>query len=196
MTSRLESAAKTRRALLDAAADLLDAGGPEAVTLREVGARSGVSRNAPYRHFADKEGLLAAVAAEGWDRLADALKAIAATDSAPSTQLRQALMALVELGRKRPHRYQLMFTTPERDPAAAAQAAARAQEQLLSIVAGVVGEADALLYGALLFSSAHGVAGLEISGHLAEKKWGVTTEDLIATLVTLTVAMHPARRTT
>jgi AcrR family transcriptional regulator len=196
MTSRVESAAKTRRALLDAAADLLDAGGPEAVTLREVGARAGVSRNAPYRHFADKEGLLTAVAVESWDRLADALKAIGATDSAPSTRLQQALLTLVELGRKRPHLYQLMFVSPARDPAASAQAAARAQEQLLSIVAGVVGKADALLYGALLFSSAHGVTGLEINGHLVEKKWGITAEDLIATVVTLTDALHPAKRTT
>jgi AcrR family transcriptional regulator len=105
--------AVTRRALLDAAAHLLDAGGPEAVTLREVGARAGVSRNAPYRHFADKEGLLTAVAGESWDRLADALKSISATDSAPSTRLRQALMTFVELGRKRPHLYQLMFVIPE-----------------------------------------------------------------------------------
>ena len=37
MTSRLESAAATRRALLDSAAELLDGGGPGAVTLREVG---------------------------------------------------------------------------------------------------------------------------------------------------------------
>jgi hypothetical protein len=105
-------------------------------------------------------------------------------------------MTFVELGRKRPHLYQLMFVIPENDPAAGAQAAARAQEQLLSIVAGVVGEADAPRYGALLFSSAHGVAGLEISGHLTEKKWGITTEDLIATLVALIGAVQPARRTT
>jgi AcrR family transcriptional regulator len=196
VTSRVESAAKTRRALLDAAADLLDAGGPEAVTLREVGARAGVSRNAPYRHFADKEALLTAVAVESWDRLADTLQAIGATDSAPSTRLRQALMTFVELGKKRPHLYRLMFVIPESDPAAGAQAAARAQEQLLSIVAGVVGEADALQYGALLFSSAHSVAGLEISGHLAEKKWAITTEHLIATLVALTGAANAAKRTT
>ena len=42
--------------------------------------------------------------------------------------------------------------------------ASRAQEEFLSIVAGVVGEADARHCGALLFSSAHGVAELEISG--------------------------------
>ncbi|MFD0648993.1 TetR family transcriptional regulator [Streptomyces malaysiensis subsp. malaysiensis] len=44
MVTRAESAAVTRRALLDAAAELLDLGGPEAVTLREVGARAGVTR--------------------------------------------------------------------------------------------------------------------------------------------------------
>lgn len=64
MVTRAESAALTRRALLDAAAELLDLGGPEAVTLREVGARAGVSRGAPYRHFADKDSLPTAVATE------------------------------------------------------------------------------------------------------------------------------------
>src|ERR1700721_929761 len=56
-------AASTRDALVDAAAQLLDEGGPDAVTLREVGHRAGVSHNAPYKHFVDKEALLAAVAA-------------------------------------------------------------------------------------------------------------------------------------
>ena len=192
--TRLESAAKTRRSLLDAAADLLDTGGPEAVTLREVGRRAGVSRNASYRHFADKEGLLTEVAVESWERLADALRAIGAVNATPSTRLQQALMTFVELGRNRPHLYQLMFVIPERDPAVGARAAARAQQELLSIVASVVGEADAMKYGALLFSSAHGIAGLEISGHLTEKKWGVPTEDLIAALVALSAGHQPATR--
>ena len=43
---RIDSAAATRRALLDDAAELLDSGGPAAVTLREVGARAGVSLGA------------------------------------------------------------------------------------------------------------------------------------------------------
>ncbi|HEY5358032.1 MAG TPA: TetR/AcrR family transcriptional regulator [Streptosporangiaceae bacterium] len=196
MISRLESATNTRRALLDAAAELLDAGGPEAATLREVGARAGVSRNAPYRHFADKEGLLTAVAVESWDRLAEALRTSGAINSAPSTRLQQALTAIVELGRNRPHLYRLMFVIPESDPGAGARAASRAQEEFLSIVAAVVGEADARHYGALLFSSAHGIAGLEISGHLTEEKWRTTAEDLIATLVVVTADHHPATRTT
>jgi len=47
-----------------------------------------------------------------------------------------------------------------------------------------------------LFSSAHGIAGLEISGHLTEEKWRTTAEDLIATLVVVTADHHPATRTT
>jgi AcrR family transcriptional regulator len=194
VTSRQESAAKTRRGLLDAAAELVDAGGPEAVTLREVGARAGVSRAAPYRHFADKEGLLTAVAAESWDRLAEALRASGATSSSPPTRLQETLMTIVELGRKRPHLYQLMFATPKSDPGVGARAASRAQEEFLSIVAAVVGEADARPYGALLFSTAHGVVELEISGHLSGERW-TTPEDLIATVVAMTANHHPARRT-
>ena len=195
MISRLESASKTRRALLDAAAELLDAGGPEEVTLREVGFRAGVSRNAPYRHFADKEGLLTAVAVESWERLAATLIVSGSVDSAPSARLQAALMTFVELGRRRPHLYRLMFVLPKSDPGAGALAASRAQEEFVSIVSAVVGVADARHYGALLFSSAHGIAELEISGHLTEEKWRTTAEDLIATLVAMTAGHRPARPT-
>jgi len=194
MASRVESAAQTRRALLDAAAKLLDAGGPEAVTLREVGTRAGVSRGAPYRHFADKEGLLTAIVVESWDRMADAVKAIGAMDSAPAIRLQEVLMAFVELSRERPHLYQLMFVISKSDPGAGARAALRALDEFLSIVAALVGETDAPHYGALLFSGAHGIAELEISGHLTEEKWRTTAEDLIATLVAMTGDYHPATR--
>jgi AcrR family transcriptional regulator len=195
MTSRQESASQTRRALLDAAAELLDAGGPEEVTLREVGSRAGVSRNAPYRHFADKEGLLTAIAIESWERLGAALAASGTRNSAPPARLREALMAFVDLGRKRPHLYRLMFAKPKSDPGAGAHAASRALEEFLSIVTAVVGEADSRRYGALLFSSAHGIAELEISDHLTEEKWRTTAEDLIATLVVMTGDHRPAKQT-
>ena len=52
----------TRDRLIEAAARLLDKGGPAAVTLRAVADRCGVSHNAPYKHFASKAELLAAIA--------------------------------------------------------------------------------------------------------------------------------------
>ncbi|WP_291410022.1 TetR/AcrR family transcriptional regulator [Actinophytocola sp.] len=56
----------TRESLVDAATALLDEGGVAAVTLREVGRQVGVSHNAPYKHFASKELLLAAVRRRSW----------------------------------------------------------------------------------------------------------------------------------
>jgi AcrR family transcriptional regulator len=55
-----------RRALLDAAFGLLSPGSSVPFTLREVARRAGVTHAAPYRHFADKQALLAAVAEEGF----------------------------------------------------------------------------------------------------------------------------------
>ncbi|TQS46491.1 TetR/AcrR family transcriptional regulator [Cryptosporangium phraense] len=186
MVTRVESAAATRQALLEAARELLDAGGPEAVTLREVGARAGVSRGAPYRHFADKESLLTAIATEAWERIGDAVQALRADpDLEPADKLKSALTGLIELGRRQPRLYQLMFTTPSGDPSAIANAAGRSQDEFLAIVAELVGEADAYRYGALLMTSAHGITGMEVSGHLTVEKWHTNPDELVALLAAL-----------
>lgn len=162
-----------------AASELLDEGGPGAVTLRAVGARAGVSRGAPYGHFENKGHLLTELAVDAWNSLADEVERLRADpDATPSVRLQRALLALIEVGRRQPHLYELMFSTPADGPEAAG-AAGRLQDQFLAIVADLVGEPDALRYGALLMSSAHGIAGLELSGHLAKEKWGVGGEQLV-----------------
>jgi AcrR family transcriptional regulator len=184
MTTRAESAAATRRSLLDAAAVLLDLGGPDAVTLREVGARVGVSRSAPYRHFPDKEHLLTALANEAWKDLGDALEALLnKADLAPKQLLRGALISLIGVGRQRPHLYRLMFSTPSGDPAAAVRAAERTQDLFLDIVAKVVGARRKRQYAALLLTSAHGIAGLELSGHLSREKWHIDADGLVDLMI-------------
>jgi AcrR family transcriptional regulator len=70
-----------RRALIAAARRLLEAEGPEALSLRATAREAGVSPAAPYHHFKDKDGLLAAVAEEGYAELADDLRRVA--DLAP-----------------------------------------------------------------------------------------------------------------
>src|SRR5918999_488231 len=64
-----------RRALLDEALATIRTEGVEGVTLRDIGARLGVSRTALYRHFADKRALLSAVATEGFRMLRQQLVA-------------------------------------------------------------------------------------------------------------------------
>lgn len=64
-----------RRALIAAGLTILEADGSDALSLREVARRAGVSHNAPYRHFADREALLAAIAAAGFEQWGDAMTA-------------------------------------------------------------------------------------------------------------------------
>jgi AcrR family transcriptional regulator len=186
MATRSETAAGTRRALLDAAGALLDAGGPGAVTLREVGARAGVSRSAPYRHFPDKEHLLMQVATEAWLEVGDALEPLAAdTATPPRETLREALRALMAIGRARPHLYRLMFAAPVADPTEATRAAERSQDLFLTIVSRVVPAPHARPHAGLLLTAAHGVTDLDLSGHLPAGKWQADADALIDLLIGL-----------
>jgi len=183
VVTRAETAAATRGALVQAAAQLLDEGGPEAVTLREVGSRAGVSRGAPYGHFESKERLLAQLAVDAWDLLADRVEALRADADLSSTlRLERGLLTLIAMSREKPHLYALMFATPA-DDADAARAATRLENQFLAIVADVVGQEEALQYGALLMSTAHGIADMERSGHLHEAKWHIDGDRLVRLLI-------------
>jgi AcrR family transcriptional regulator len=185
MTRRSETAAATRQSLLDAAGALLDIGGVDAVTLREVGARAGVSRSAAYRHFVDKDALLTVLATNALSELGDALETVAARDDSPEQSLRSAVLSLYAIGRTRPHLYRLMFTDPAGDPTAAVQAAGRTWDLFLDIVGRNVGPKQAQHYGALLLTNVHGIASLESSGHLVSDKWQTTAEELIDTVIGL-----------
>ncbi|WP_374022315.1 TetR/AcrR family transcriptional regulator [Mycobacterium sp. HNNTM2301] len=185
MATRAETAAATRRSLLEAAGALLDLGGVEAVTLREVGARAGVSRSAAYRHFADKESLLAVLAINALSELGDLLQALVDSDDPPEDSLRSGLLALIDLGRARPHLYRLMFTPPPGDPTEAMRVAERAQDLFLDIIGRITGPEQARRYGALLLTSAHGITGLDLSGHMDLDKWHTNAEELVDTLISV-----------
>lgn len=106
-----------RRALVDAAIPLLRDGGPEGLTLRAVARAAGVSQTAPYRHFADRAELVAAVAESGFRRLharlVDAARVPAATlGHAPATArggLQAVAMAYVRFALEHPAEYRVMF---------------------------------------------------------------------------------------
>jgi AcrR family transcriptional regulator len=91
-------------ALIRAAGNILEKEGVEALSLREVARRAGVSHNAPYRHFAEREALLAALAAEGFGMLALAQQAGAASGG-----LRAMGEAYVQFALAHPQRFRLMF---------------------------------------------------------------------------------------
>jgi AcrR family transcriptional regulator len=170
----------TRDALLDAATGLLDKGGPEAVTLREVGRRAGVSHNAPYKHFADKEALLAAVAARELKRQRWA---------APGVGLRNALTAYVAWALAHPARFKLVFGTWHTGSAELAAAAGGANAAFVGAVAtaqqgGELPAGEPARVAALVRSVAHGAVDLALAGHLAAGgKGGADPQDLVDDLL-------------
>lgn len=105
-----------RRALLEAALDLVSTKGVEAFSLREAAREVGVSPAAAYRHFADKGALLQALALEGMGRLALAMeKAIERAPGAPGSPARAAAelaavgAAYVEFAVHHPAHFRVMF---------------------------------------------------------------------------------------
>lgn len=173
----------TREALVGAAAELLDEGGPEAVTLREVGRRSGVSHNAPYKHFADKEALLAAVAARELLRRASFLATVA--EQPPDEAVRTAMHGYVAWALENPRRFKLVYGTWRTGSPELADSAHAARSGLVDLVtavqkAGALPGGDAERLTALLLALAHGAVDLALSGHLArDGKGRADPDDLI-----------------
>ncbi|MCO4095283.1 MAG: TetR/AcrR family transcriptional regulator [Acidovorax sp.] len=99
-----------RRALVCAALEVLNTQGVEAISLRDVARRAGVSHAAPYRHFADKQALLHAMALAGFEDLR--LRLLAARDASnadPVERLRALLKAYQAFGSAQAHQLNLMF---------------------------------------------------------------------------------------
>jgi AcrR family transcriptional regulator len=90
-----------RHGLMEAAMTLIDIRGRHALTMREAARRAGVSEAAPYRHFANLDELLGAVAIEGYEMLLADLEAVSSMKA-----LRETYLAFAA---DFPGRYELMF---------------------------------------------------------------------------------------
>jgi AcrR family transcriptional regulator len=97
-----------RTALVDSALAILAEDGADALTLRGVARRAGVSAMAPYRHYPDKTALLAAVAGRGFEALRDAL-AEADAKAPPGQALAAQGIAYVRFALAHPVMFRLMF---------------------------------------------------------------------------------------
>ncbi len=105
-----------REALVDAAVDAVREGGPEALALRQLARRVGVSHNAAYRHFADREALVDVVAERALAALVAAVhrRLDALVEADPVTSARRRLMAIgagyVEFALAEGGLFRLLFT--------------------------------------------------------------------------------------
>ena len=155
-----------REALVEAATALLREGGAEALTLRGAARRAGVSAMAPYRHFADKEALLAAVAAFGFALLAARL-AEADTVPDPADALTAQGTAYVRFACEEPALFRLMFGATQPAGHCDLHAAADAAYAVLARrVASLAGEDEREDLTLACWSLVHGLASLLVDGQI------------------------------
>lgn len=99
-----------RNTLLAIAIEMLAKNGVQSLSLRKIAQQVGVSHNAPYMHFADKEALLVAIAEEGFRQLSTEVdSAISQTDHSIRQQLIAASQAYVNFALNHPNHSHVMF---------------------------------------------------------------------------------------
>jgi AcrR family transcriptional regulator len=162
-----------REALLQAAIQLIAEVGPAGFTLREVARRAGVSHNAPYRHFPDREDLLAAVAAQGFRELNEAMLEAVRCQRNSVSRLKRAGLAYVEFALRRPEHFTVMFdaAVSQHKTPDSAEAAEQAFGTLVTLVKscqdeGRLPSGDLRQFALLAWSMVHGIAKLATAKRL------------------------------
>lgn len=161
-----------REALLEEARQIVLVDGTAALTVRELARRAGVSHSAPAHHFGDRRGILAALAARGFEGLAAAMEerameAEAARD--PRTRLAALGLGYVRFAQREPALMDVMFHPETADPASPHLSATsgRAFELLAEAVRAVVPDVDPAAQADIALASwslVHGFAALERAG--------------------------------
>jgi AcrR family transcriptional regulator len=161
-----------RQALLAAAEAILVEQGAQAFTLRECARRAGVSHAAPAHHFGDARGLLTALAAVGFDRMADLMhKHHAKARGNASARLTAVGQAYIDFALRHRAHFQLMYSRDRLNPddASLLQAANRTGQMLSTAMTAVMAERglpphDLPQRMLLAWSAVHGFATLVVEG--------------------------------
>src|SRR6187431_1373383 len=98
-----------RAGILSASLELMNEGGLGSLSMREVARKAGVSHQAPYHYFGDREAILAALAGEGFSRLGQSLARAAADAGEPGDAVIAMGKAYVDFAIRHPAHFQVMF---------------------------------------------------------------------------------------
>ena len=161
----------------------------------QLAERAGLSRQAPYNHFADKEALLAELVRDGFDRLGRNTESAGRSDGGPTVRLARAAESYIAFAQGSPALFRLMFSKElvdlPRHPEA--RAAAGASFDRLAEIVGAVASPDTVAELSLAaWSLVHGYATLCIEIGLEEPRLRRTRADLFACILAASAgaAMH------
>ncbi|MFG3296004.1 TetR/AcrR family transcriptional regulator [Streptomyces sp. NPDC048179] len=164
-----ESDTNLRDRLVDVGVELVAAEGAQALTLREIARRAGVSHGAPRRYFPTHLELLSAIARRGFTELAARGEAaLGDATAAPGAQVAALARVYLEFARDSPGMYELMF---RHDLLESGHLGLRETSlPLFGLLADLVGRArpgaDARLVAGALWANLHGIAQLWSWGSL------------------------------
>lgn len=172
--SRASGAGSLRDDLLRISRELLDEGGPDALSMREVARRAGCTHQAPYHYFANREAILAALVETGFDELANRLceaHDLVGTEDL-GTVAEASGNAYVEFALTNPGVFRIMFRRDMCDPARfpGIQVASRRTYDELGRLARIrFGEHAIREHETALWASVHGLAVLLLDGLMADE---------------------------
>ena len=181
-----------REALMDAALRLIREKGPAGFTFAEAARAAGVSPAAPYRHFRDRDELIAEVAKRGFEAFAASLRA--AWDDGrpnPTTALHRLGIAYLEFARTQPAAYAAMFESglpvsafPHLSSASEAVfAVLRTACESVTATLPAVKRPPVLMMALHIWSLSHGIASLFGRGDEARRPLPMKPEELLEAAV-------------
>jgi AcrR family transcriptional regulator len=165
-----------RRALMDAALELVHEKGPHGFTMREAARRAGVSSGAPYKHFPDHDALMRELLIEGWDKMNVDMQARMAEEENATQRFRAMGVAHVLFAVRYPAYFRVMNMPEYADPEADPRIAARLEESqgwMLSLVTQARQSGEIATHEPLVVALAgqcltYGLARLFVDGHLRQ----------------------------
>ncbi|MBL9039624.1 MAG: TetR/AcrR family transcriptional regulator [Archangium sp.] len=194
-----------RARVLQASVELVGEAGVAGLSLREVARRAGVSHQAPYHHFADKEAIVAALVELGFSLMADRMEAADGKGTVVQ-RLAKAGRVYVDFALEQPVYFRLMFR-PELVDLSAHPSAAAAGERAMAILRGLITERlqhhrpspkklEAMV--SMHWSLVHGLASLLLDGALGQSFASKAArqrhvEDVLETFADAVDAAYPPR---
>lgn len=167
--------ADLRQRILDGAEALLEAEGLGALSLREVARRAGVTHQAPYHHFADRETILAELVTRGFDELARRLARANDQEGSRREAVYESGLAYVGFALDHPGIFRIMFRPEVCDAGrfpAAQQAGDRAHAELHRMVQRLHGREASPVLASVYWAQVHGLACLLVDGPIGQQLKG------------------------
>ncbi len=182
-----------RDALVESALAMLEEGGVEAVTLRGVARRTGVSQAAPYSHFRNKEALLGAVATVGFARLSERMNASIEGLEAAAERIVALGCCYVRFATDHPGLFRLMFGRAVCQRFAEDETLRRTADESYVPISRAIGDQigdasgdspDTHLATVAAWSLVHGLSSLVLEGKVTPERLAVADVETLARRIT------------